>query len=341
MRIKQVLLLGIILSFAGQGYVGAQAVNTFDYTLETLRQSVSSLMKENQDINAKNIAMRAQINQLSDELKTLQVAGSRLEIKKAAQLQKGKERMSGVDAVKTQLAHMEDAQKGVDQEIIKENDRIKVLENEDRLLQQKVDDLSTQISESAAAGNVSEEWRKDVEAAKLQRDNSQKSLYEVAGRLEESKKAWQDINLMLTTGPQQLEVLKAEQAKLEKALPDAEKDFAKVKADLTEAQAALDKLKAEDYSEARVQRLDADVKAMGEDNRKLEADIFSAQKISEEQMRRFNENQETMRVEYESKFQSASIHNQELRKELHDLREEMVALDKKKSELEALIYPAQ
>ena len=128
---------------------------------------------------------------------------------------------------------------------------------------------------------------------------------------------------------------------LVKAVSQAELQLAGASTRLADTQAALERWRSEDYSDIRAGRLDSEVKDMAERDRKLESEILTITKAREDKLKHLAEDQEKQRKEYEARQQALMQHNVDLKIELNSLRKQMVDLDKKKSALEAEIYPVR
>ena len=314
---------------------------TFDRTLETLRQSVARLLKENAKINTENQAARARTKSLRDDLRSLQAETRRLEEKQAAETQRIQKRSGGVEALKLQVTEIDGALQRARDEVAAEQAKFKALEDEEKTLQQKAEALSGDIelmnrtaAGAAAAGNSTASLKKEQEQL-------QKALADVVNRVEEAKRQWQDINAVVTAGPQRLEVLKAENDTLLKQVSDTEAELAKTNAQLADVQAALDKMRSEDYGDTRSGRLDSEVKEMAERNRKVESEILTITKTREEELKRLQADQEKMGSSYQTKQEELLQRNVDLKFEVDTLRKKMVDMDKKKALLEAEIYPSR
>ena len=334
---KMMVLVVAGLLVAAPVFAQEKAVGTFDTTLETLRQSVADLAKTNQALNVRNAEMRSQIKVLNNEVRSLETDARRLEVKKAAQLEKAQQRTKGPDALKARLGQADEELKKLVDESALIKEKIDPVEAEERVLQQKADALNADIAALSAPGG-SASWNKDIAQAQAVRDQLQLQLDDVLKRVQDQKRAWQEMNTLVSTGPQQVDVLKAEQEALGKAVPQAEADLARINAQLTEAQAALEKLTAEDYSDVRVARMESEVKDLGERNRKMETDTFTAQKMRDEKLRRSAQEKEARIQQYETSKAELSRRNTDLRNELDQLRKQMVALDKKKSLIEQGVF---
>ena len=331
----------LIMTGASWAEVQTDPGIAFDRTLETLRQSVAGLVKENQAINAENIATRVKIKALQEGLRSLQAESQRLEVKKAAEVQKTQNRSSGVDVFKAQAAAADVVVKQVRDEVEVERAALKDFENEESALQQKADALSADIAAMNVPGSSSEEVKKELVSLKTEQNVLQQQLSDVLLKVQDAKQQWQQANAVVSVGPVQLDALKTERDTLVKALPQVEADLAGLGARLSEMQGVLDRLHSEDYSDTRAGRLDSEVKDMAERNRKLESEILTTTKTQEEKLKRFKEDQEKMRKQCQDQQEQLSKRNADLKVELDTLRKQMVDLDKKKSALEGLIYPAR
>ncbi len=312
---------------------------TFDTTLETLRQSVARVARENQEINARNLAMRAKIKLLNERLRSLQAESSRLEAKRSDMMIKVGRSSGGIDAMKEQLARTEEELHGVRRDKDVQYAQFKSLQDEERLAQEKIVALNEDIMAIRGGGPGAAPVRQDILQARQDQASLQAQLQEAVRNLQAATKEWQDLDTLVTTGPQQLAVLKNDHERLQKALAQAEADLARDNARLPEAQAEFDKILLEDYSAARAQGLESDVKDMAERNQKLEEEIAAIQKSRGEGQARQSLQREHMRKELEAKHDEFFQRNKALRQQLDELRREMVDLDKKKAALEAGIYP--
>ena len=326
-----------MLMIMAAGPVSAQmtSVTTFDRTLETLRGSVAGLLKENAKINTENLAARARIKALREDLRSLQAETRRLEDKEAAELQRIQKRSGGVEALKLQVTETDAALKRARDEGAAEQAKFNALENEEKALRQKADTLSGDITLMDGSGVV----RNGAVALKAEQEELQKGLSNVVNRVQEAKRQWQDINAVVTSGPQQLEALKAENNTLLKAVSQAEAELAKTNAQLVDVQAAFDKMRSEDYGDTRSGRLDSEVKEMMERNRKLESEILAITKVREEELKHLEADQEKMGGQYQAKYEELLQHHVDLKSELDSLRKQMVDLDKKRTGLESVVYP--
>ena len=313
--------------------------STFDVTLETLRQSVARVARENQEINARNQAMRARIKLLNDRLRSLQADTARLEARRSGLMARAERRTGGADAMKEQLAKTEYDLQEARKNKAAQDASLTSLQDEERLAQEKINSLNEDIA--AIRGGASEAMpvRQDILVARKDKESLQARLQEAVRDLQAATREWQDLNALVTTGPQQVVGLKSDQEKLQKALTQVEADLARDNARLPQAQAELDKILQEDYSETRAQRLESDVKEMGERDQKLVAEIATIEKSRGEGQARQQVRQETLRKEYEAKHEEFLKRNKDLRQQLDALRRQMVDLDKKKSALEAGVYP--
>ncbi len=334
--------IGAFIMVSGQSVLAQSgSVATFDRTLETLRQSVAGLVKENQAINAENIAMRARIKGAQEALRSLQAEAQRLEVKKAAEMQRNQNHSGGVDALKAQVAQVDGTLNQARSEFSAEREKFQALQQEQSVLEQKADALSAEISAMSMPGASSNAVRKDLDALKAQQGVLQRQLLDAVNKVQQAKLRWQDANAVVTTGPEQLAALKVERDALAKTLPQSEADLTKLSNQVAEMQSAVDRLRAEDYSDIRAGRLDSEVKDMAERNRKLEVEILALTKAGEEKLKRFEDDKEKIRKQYEAKQEDLSGRNAALKSELNSLRKQMVDLDKKKAVLEASIYPAR
>lgn len=341
--VRAVLVCGIgMLMMVTAQSAGAQgkSASTFDRTLERLRQSVAGLVKENQGINDQNTEARARIKALQQELRSLQTEAMHLEGKRNAQVQRTQNRSGGVEALKAQVEKADGALKQVRDEAAAEEARLKELEDEETGLKKKADGLSADIAAMAASGSSSKEAEQSLLALKAEKNALEKQLFAVMKRTGDAKRQWQDAHAMATTGPQQMDTLKAEHEMLVKAVSQTESDLTVINARLLEAKAALEKLNAEDYSEMHAGRLESEIKDMAVRNNKLESQIVMITKTREEKIKRFEEEQERSRQEYQAKEEELLKRNADLKAELASLRQQMVDLDKKKSSLESELYSA-
>lgn len=334
-------VLALLVSAAWPAAAQMTTGMTFDRTLETLRQSVASLLKENEAIGSRNASMRAKIRGLQADLSSLQAEAGRLEAKKEAQLHKAQGRTGGVDALKEQVARVDGILKQTRDEVAAQRDRYKALEDEEILLKQKADALHADMASMRAPGASSEAVGMDIAALREEQSSLKRQLSGVTDRVEAAKRRWQDAHDTVTAGPQQIEAFRAERDKLVKALPEAESELLRMDARLADIKADLEKLRSEDYSDTRAGRLESELKDMVERDRNLEVEIQSIIKTREERSRRSQEDREKARREYEARKAELDKRNRELRDELDSLRKQMVDLDKKKIDLEAVIYPVR
>jgi chromosome segregation ATPase len=339
--VRAFLGAGMLMAIAVQPVAAQRAsLATFDRTLETLRQSVARLLKENAQINTDNGAARARIKALKEDLRSLEAETRRLEEKETAERQRVQNRSGGVEALKLQVTEADGVLKRVRDEVSAEQAKFNALENEEKMLRQKADALSTDMVLLNKSGASSGAARNSFDALKAEQEELQKKLADVVNRVQEAKRRWQDINAVVTKGPQQVEALKVENDKLVKAVSQAEADLTRINAQLVDVQAAFEKMRTEDYGDTRLGRLDSEVKDMTERNRKLEAEILTIVQTKEDALNRVQADQEKSGSQYQAKYEELLQRNVDLKFELNSLRKQMVDMDKKKAELEAVIYPA-
>jgi chromosome segregation ATPase len=317
------------------------SVAVFDRTLETLRQSVARLLKENAQINTANLGARARIKVLREDLRSLEAEARHLEEKEAAERQRVQSRNGGVEALKLQVAEADGVLKRTRDEVLAEQAKFNALENEEKILRQKADALGADVALMSRSRANADKEGNSFDALKTEQETLQKKLADVVNRVEEAKRRWQDINAVVTKGPEQLEVLKVENDKLVKAVSQAEADLTRINAQLADVQAAFDKMRADDYGDTRAGRLDSEVKEMTERNRNLESEILTITETREEALKRSQADQEKFGSQYQAKYEELLQHNVDLKFELDSLRKQMVDMDKKKAELEAVVYPAR
>ena len=162
--IRVVIVCAMVFGVMGVRSVLAQTSSaaSFDHTLETLRQSVVRLVKENEQINAGNLLSRSKIKSLQEELRSLEAEAARVEAKKAAEIQKVQSHSGGVAALKAQVAEVDGALKQVRDDLTAEQVQFKALENEERDLQQKADVLRADVAAMNKPGSSSEKARDEV-----------------------------------------------------------------------------------------------------------------------------------------------------------------------------------
>jgi chromosome segregation ATPase len=310
-----------------------------DNTLETLRESVAALVKENQAINAENLNMRARVKGAQEDLRSLQAEARRLEEKKTAEMQRAQSRSGGVTGMKAQISQVDLALKQARDDVASEQALLNRLENEEIALRQRTEALSAEMAATGRSRASVEKIEKDLVSFEEEQVILQKKLSDVVNRVEKAKRQWQDAYTMASAGPQQVEALKAEYEALLKDLPGAEAELSKVSAQLAGAQAALDKL-SEDYGQSRADDISGEVRDMAERNSQLEFQILEITKSKEEKIKGLEDKNAKARAEYMAKHQELLQRNVDLKAELDSLRKQMVDLDKKKAALEASIYPA-
>ncbi len=329
---------GFSLSEAGQfSQQSTGTVSTFDRTLEVLRESVASLVQENKSLNEQNLGMRARINAVGEEIRSLEAESARIQVKKSAEIERARRRTGGVEAIKDQVGRMDGALKQVRSDIAAQQAALSALEDQERTLGQKSDALNAAINIS---GSGSAAWGQEFAALQAERDSLQKDFYDVANRVQQAKKQWQDIHTAVTAGPEQAEALKSENQMLVASISRIDGDMARVGAQLAAAQAGLDKLLAEDLTDVRAARLESEVKDMADRNRRLEAEIVVLENGRDEKLARLEKERQVAREQYAARKEDLLVRNMQLRVDLDDLCKQMVVLDKKKAALEADVYPA-
>jgi DNA repair exonuclease SbcCD ATPase subunit len=340
--VRAVIVCGVgILMMAGAQPVAAQGVSVtaFDRTLETLRESVSSLLKENTKINSENLAARARIKALREDLRSLEAETRRLEEKEAAERKKVQTRSGGVEALKLQIVEADEALKRIRDEVAVEQSKFNDLEKEEKAVRQKADALSGDIALMKRAG-ANSEMTDNAAALKKEHEQLQKDLAGVVNRVQEAKRQWQDMNAAVTAGPQQLEALDRENATLVKAVSETEAELTRINAQLADTQAAFDKMSSkEDADSGRSGRLNAEVKEMTERNRKLESEILKITQSREQELKRLQADQGRPGEQYQARYEELLQRNVDLKFEVDSLRKQMVDMDKKKAGLEAVVYP--
>jgi chromosome segregation ATPase len=312
---------------------------TFDRTLETLRQSVVRLLKENAQINTDNVAARSRIKLLREEIRSLEAETQRLEERSSAEDQKMRARSGGAEGLKQQLAQADGALKRARDDVSAEQDRLSALEDEEKTLRLKIEASSAELARLGANNANSTAASQGLDALRAEQEDLKKQLSEVVNRVEEAKQRWQDINAVVTKGPEQVEVLKAENTRLVNAMSEVEGSLVSGNAQLADLQAAFDKIRAEDHSDIRLGRLDSEVKDMAERNRKLESEVLTITRTKEETLKRLQADQEKLDKHYRAQYEELLQRNVDLKAELDSLRKQMVEMDKKKAGLEALVYP--
>ncbi len=311
----------------------------FDATLETLRQSVARVAQENQQINARNLEMRAKIKVLNDRWRVLQTDSARLETKRSDLMVKAGRRTGGVEAMKEKLAKTEGYLQEARKSRVAQEAQLKILQAEEKLIQERVAALNEDIASARKALSGGGAARADILVSRQDKESLEAKLREAARDLQAATKELQDLETLVTTGPQQVDVLKNDHERLKKAVAQAETDLAVGNAKLPEAEAELVRLSQEDFSEPRAQRLEADVKDMADRNQRLEAEVIAIMKSREKSKEGQQSRREALRLECQAKYDEVFKRNNDLRQQFDALRREMVELDKKKAALEAGIFP--
>jgi len=333
--------VGILMMAGAQSAVAQRAsVTAFDRTLETLRESVSSLLKENTKINSENLAARARIKALRADLRSLEAETKRLDEKEAAERKKIQTRSGGVEALKLQIVEADEALKRIRDEVAAEQSKFNDLEKEEQVIRQKADALSGDVAVMNRAGANSEMTDNTSVSLKQEQAELQKELVGVMNKVQEAKRQWQDINAVVTAGPQQLETLDRENATLVKAVAETEAELTRINAQLADAQAAFDKMSSKEADDsARSGRLNAEVREMTERNRNLESEILKITQSREQELKRLQADQGRSGEQYQARYEELLQRNVDLKFEVDALRKQMVDMDKKKAGLEAAVYP--
>ncbi|MBF0330699.1 MAG: hypothetical protein HQL17_02090 [Candidatus Omnitrophica bacterium] len=337
MKLKYILLLSLLAGVVSSPRVFAQSdiPATFDYTLETLRQSVSNLSQENQALNAQNLAMRNKVKAAEVSLSSLQDESKRLQVKRTTLLERERRKAGNVDVLKEELARLDDVLKKTRDSVGLEEVQIMSVETEVQALQQK---LTASNAQGSGSDEVLPPFRAEMDSAKAAHEEAKKEFFDVANKLQEAKRQWEELNAAVTTGPKQLDALRAEQEALKQSVAGLEVEVTSLKAKNVEAKAVWDAFKAEDHSDLRFGRLESEFKELSERNRKVEVDLFAMQKTQDEKLKRMQEQRDAKRQVFQSKMSELSAKNQQLRQDLKALRQQMVTLDKKKAQLEGGIF---
>ncbi|MFH0753323.1 MAG: hypothetical protein V2A70_02010 [Candidatus Omnitrophota bacterium] len=342
MHIRNIVLTVFLsVPFAG-AVVDAQSdiPSTFDYTLETLRQSVLRLSKENETLAAGNTAMHGKIKALEGDLRSLEEESRRLNDKRAAQLEKERRRPGNADLLKENMVRSGEALKVLAKNTADEEAQLKKSEIEMQGLQQQLDSFKADMVVLDNPEVVSKPFRTQMILAQQARESARKEFYDVANQLQDTKKRWQEANAVVLMKPKQIEAVKLDEEGLKKTVAGLETDLAALKTRLTQAQATSEAFKVEDCSDLRFGRLESELKDVTDRNRKAEIDLLGMQKIQDEKLKRRQEERDSKRKKLQATMDELGMRNQQLRKDLSALRQQMVTLDKKKAKLEGDIYTA-
>jgi chromosome segregation ATPase len=312
------------------------AQTSFDYTLATLRRSVDTLTQENRDLPAANDRLRARLASLRGELSTLQRDESRVLEQFSALEIRYQKKMAGARSLEQQIARLREEASALDNKMAELSMEIAARKNSDadlRILTEKMEgDIRSLIS-----GQVTDS---DTDAARLTNDRDQlrEQVRLSSLSLQSSREEWLDLQGVIQGGPDRVDALKKQRDSLVAAVAAKRASSAQLVEKVALEQQVLAEIPSpQKIGPDGISGLEQEVRSLNEKYRGLSKEFAVLQK-GDDKARRGDDPVENERRKREAQLTTMSERNKSLKAELDRLRKQMVDMDKKKVQLEKIVY---
>jgi chromosome segregation ATPase len=312
------------------------AETSFDYTLTTLRESVDKLTGENQNLAAANAELRGRLQNLADELASLQRDEAKVLDQFEAvdvRYQKKKENLRSLGAP---LARLRQESASIDEEFRKLSTEISANEKSDQEISQAIDALEQDIQSLKTGAYPA---LRGEEALLQQRDQLLRQSNANLASLQQAKQEWTGLQEGTDAGPERVEALRKVRDELAKLLEDKQLFTASLFQQAAKEETILEELK--DPGNARgagIALLEKELGPLNTRSQELGREQEKFQQADLERTSKSNGAVEKEKGQWEAKLAEGNERNKTLRADLDMLRKEMVDLDKKKVKLERALY---
>ena len=323
-----------VMAFAS--FVQAQETveNGLDKTLSSLKESVGRLNQENRSLAAQNEALQLKRKPLDQELQSLKEEEARIAAQYQALDARYRKKMAEVSGLDAQVCAEKDAALAMKNNISAAGETLSARAAEEALMVSRADTLTAEIAD-IKAGFIREQDRSaELNALRADQAMLQKDLDQAMADLERAKADWQEMSAAINGGPDQVKTLTAQQADLQRTIEARQAEVASLEERLAQERQKTDKASMGDTSPAALDALAKDVEDLGAKADGVDKETAAQEKALASTARKVSAATIAKRKRDEQRLQDLTAQGQSLKAELTELRKKMVAMDKKKAQLE-------
>jgi len=321
----------------GEGTDVKSAQASLDYTLTTLRGSVEKLTQENQTIAATNEKLRAQLPSFQIELSNLQRDEAKLAEQFSALEGKYQKRTAGLRGVKEQVIRGQAESLFLDKEMAEVLKAIEAKEKVDADFRTAVEKKAEEIVilKTPTSGVEEDAARLVQEKNRLQAEIEAKTV-----SLQQARDEWLELQGIIQGGTGRVAVLRKERDNFVRTIEAKKNSCARISEKLAKGQEGRDGVKALGNPE-NIAALEGELRKLDEEYRSVTRELSGLKKGESEKTKKGIDPIENERRKLEGQIAAATDRNSSLKLEVNRLRRQMVDLDKKKIQMERVIYGSE
>ncbi len=320
-----------LLSRPGSIEAASSAQDKLDYTLNTLKDSVTRLSGENAKLASGNDQIRVKIRALNDELKLEQAQGDKinaqLRLLDPAYQKKAEEHSSLEEQFKGGAADLA----GLNSQRATLEEQLQIKDVESSALTAQSEALSRELSDIRTGLVPGEDHTAELEALRAEQQSAQQALDAYTIELDRLRAEWKDLVVFVNAGPGQGEALTQEQAALKSDMIRRTQEIDGLRQKLAVAVKESDDVSAK-FSLQAVAQLEQDIQALEAKAKGLEKEAAEAEKAIRTAKTALP--QDAKLKKDEARFKELFTRNRDLSMGLRNLQRSMVSMDKKKALLE-------
>ncbi|MBF0594214.1 MAG: hypothetical protein HQL22_04535, partial [Candidatus Omnitrophica bacterium] len=305
--------------------------NNFEYTLNTLKESVGRLSEENRNMLAANEQIRGKLRMLNDQLKADQDQGTKI----AAQLQslepRYQKRIGDQSLWEGQLKEAANRQDAFNVDRLAAEKAYKLKEMEDDALVVQVGALSRELADIRSGLVPGEDHTAELVPLRDRQASLQKELDRSTADLDKVRQEWKDLTVAINAGPLQVEQFSKEQVALKSDLAARQSQIDGLRQKI-DAAAKDVQLSETIYSPQNMEQTEKEVQALEVQAQALDKDTSDLEKTARAVQTPATPDSKLKKDE--ARFKELLVQNKDLKMGLGNLQRKMVSLDKKKSDLE-------
>lgn len=312
------------------------AQTSLNNTLVSLKQSVTRLSLENEEIGRLNESLRGQIKNVTEELAVLQREDTRTEEQYQALDATYKQKLMALKTLEERVIALDKLSSDAGREANQILTTLQVKEEEEaqvvmvsEVLAEQVRDLRERVAEPVAFPAA-----ETVDQHKLARD-----LATTEASLTRVREEWLALQRLIEGGPGQLESLKLQNASIREEIQQALNDLPRMQASLAEQEDFVKRFSSVGTDNAAMLvKAEQEVRGLSDEITALQQELSRLDKERDAKARKAREIKSADAKGVKAGYDELKIKNFALREELKKLRQSMIAMDKKKAGLEKELY---
>ncbi len=305
--------------------------SNLEYTLSTLKESVSKLSEENRARKAANERLRSKLLELNDQMKVLQADEVKINVKYGSVEQRYQRKAADQSLLQERLRQTLKSTADFKQEIRTAEAVLANRDLEALAVFARIDELAREVG-NIRAGLVSGEDRTaDLQSLRADQAVLQKDSEASSEELARIRDEWKELTVAINAGPGQVDVLMKEQLELKSSVANRSIEVQSLRSKLDEVQKKDQEISVMSSPEG-IAQIEAKVAILTRQLQALEEEVGQLERSP--RSLGLPQALEAKLKKDQSRFKELLHQNQSMKMALKDLQQTMVNMDKKKLQFE-------